>query len=145
MKFKQQEESQEQPQEKNKFLEMVAATMALNREFQYAVTCYKSHKEGDLDLCHVTHGLDWDFDDLMKLYTSLDKSHSYPNIKTNQKSASDLKELVELEEQYYNAIVALGETGLNENNIQVVAHTSNMIVRFKHTFCELLHESDSTL
>lgn len=144
MKFKQQEEPQEQPQERNKFLPFVGDLLSLNREFQYAITSYKFGRD-ELDLCEPIHLLDWDFDELLNLYVALDKSHSHPFFSVDNKAVSDLKELVKLEERYYESLKELGSLGLKDSNIEVVAHISNAIVRFKHTFCKLLNESDSTL
>lgn len=143
MKYKTQETEPKEQEQQNPILEQVRDLIVLNQQFGYAVSCYKS-KQDKLDFCMITHVIDYNFNDLLKLYVALNNDHEYPQLKSECKPVSELKDLIELEETYYNSLVNLGNKGLEENNSVLVAYVIPLIRQFEHTFCKL-DESDSAL
>ena len=142
MKFKQQEETQEQPKENN-LLKQTCKLLELNREFKYALDSYKDHDEYEYGL--IGDKLNAQVNSLIKLCIALDEKHEYPTINPNCKPVTSINDLTKFEEEYYSSVISLGKIGLDESNIEVVAFTSDIITTFKHYFCKLDNESDSTL
>ena len=95
MKFKQQEET---PQ-KNSFLDSIIDLIVVNKQFLYAI---KSFKE---DVCPtVTTHIGSDCKQLIKLATCLSSEHTFPTMTVEYSPASSNKDLVKLEEKYYQKV-----------------------------------------
>lgn len=135
MKFKQQEE--ETPQ-KNSFLDSIIDLIVVNKQFLYAI---KSFKE---NVCPtVTALIGSDCKQLIKLATCLNPDHTFPTMTVEYSPASSNKDLVKLEEKYYNMLKEIANNALEENNAEVFSYLSKMICHFNHYFCTLDEDNDS--
>ena len=133
MKFKQQEETKT-----NSFLDSIIHLMCINLEFNYAIksqvdfagmsthefTTYTSRLHGDQE---------W----LNKLFIAINPEHKPAELNPTLKPVDSVKELVKLEEEYYNILKEIGKNALEQNEFEVVAYLSNIIIGFKHYFCTL--------
>ena len=134
MKFKQQEET---PQ-KNPFLDSIIDLIVVNKQFLYVI---KSFKE---NVCPtVTVRIGSDCKQLIKLAISLNPEHVFPTMTVEYSPASSNKDLVKLEEKYYNMLKEIANNALEENNAEVFSYLSNMICHFNHYFCTLDEDNDS--
>ena len=136
MKFKSQEESNENP-----FLKSIIDLIVLSKQFLYAIYCYDT--EESLQLCSVKRNLDFNCKDLIKLAIALDPAHKYPTMTVNYVPAEGVKDLKTLEEKYYNMLKEIGNNALEQNNAEVFSYLSPMIKEFNHYFCTLNEDDDS--
>lgn len=136
MKFKSQEESNENP-----FLKSIIDLIVLSKQFLYAIYCYDT--EESLQLCSVKRNLDFNCKDLIKLAIALDPAHKHPTMTVDYVPAADVKDLKTLEEKYYNMLKEIGNNALEQNNAEVFSYLSPMIKEFNHYFCILNEDDDS--
>lgn len=129
MKFKQQEE--ETPQ-KNPFFSSVMDLLIVNKQFAYAVKTFKKDFTAD-----VIGGLVTDNRLLTKLAISLDPEHKQPSMTVEYKPAETIRDLVRLEEEYYNMLKEVGNNALEQNNAEVFSYLSRLICHFNYYFCTL--------
>lgn len=136
MKFKQQEE-QEKPQN-NSFLDSIIDLIVVNKQFLYAI---KSFKES---VCPtVTALIGSDCKQLIKLATCLNPEHTFPTMTVEYSPTNSNKDLVKLEEKYYNMLKEIANNALEKNNAEVFSYLSKMICHFNHYFCTLDEDDDS--
>jgi hypothetical protein len=136
MKFKSQEESNENP-----FLKSIIDLIVLSKQFLYAIYCYDT--EESLQLCSVKRNLDFNCKDLIKLAIALDPAHKHPTMTVDYVPAEGVKDLKTLEEKYYNMLKEIGNNALEQNNAEVFSYLSPMIKEFNHYFCTLDEDDDS--
>lgn len=136
MKFKSQEESNENP-----FLKSIIDLIVLSKQFLYAIYCYDT--EESLQLCSVKRNLDFNCKDLIKLAIALDPAHKHPTMTVDYVPAENVKDLKTLEEKYYNMLKEIGNNALEQNNAEVFSYLSPMIKEFNHYFCTLNEDDDS--
>ena len=136
MKFKSQEESNENP-----FLKSIIDLIVLSKQFLYAIYCYDT--EESLQLCSVKRNLDFNCKDLIKLAIALDPTHKHPTMTVDYVPAEGVKDLKTLEEKYYNMLKEIGNNALEQNNAEVFSYLSLMIKEFNHYFCTLNEDDDS--
>ena len=135
MKFKQQEEETTQ---KNSFLDSIIDLIIVNKQFLYAIKSFKK------DVCPtVTAIISSDCKQLIKLATCLSSEHTFPTMTVEYSPASSNKDLVKLEEKYYNMLKEIANNALEENNAEVFSYLSKMICHFNHYFCTLDEDDDS--
>lgn len=140
MKFKQQEEPQNNP-----FLEEVRSLIETVIKFEYAIKTYldrngnKYKKMGDYygKLLSMRCSLN-------RLFIAIDNEHNPPELTVELKPSNSIEELTRLEEELYNRLKTLGTKGLESNDILIVSYISNLVGGFEHYFCTL-DESNSTL
>lgn len=136
MKFKSQEESNENP-----FLKSIIDLIVLSKQFLYAIYCYDT--EESLQLCSVKRNLDFNCKDLIKLAIALDPAHKHPTMTVDYVPVEGVKDLKTLEEKYYNMLKEIGNNALEQNNAEVFSYLSPMIRNFNHYFCTLNEDDDS--
>lgn len=124
--------------EHNPFLKSICDIITVNLRFKYAIKSGKDFMpEKECEFHRYFSHLQDDLEHLTKLYISLNPEHIRPTIDVELEPVKSVKELMDLEEKYYNILKETGNNGLEANNIEVVAYLSNILVDFKHYFCTL--------
>ena len=136
MKFKSQEESNENP-----FLKSIIDLIVLSKQFLYTINCYDTTES--LQLACVKRNIEYNCKDLIKLAIALDPAHKHPTMTVDYVPAEDVKDLKTLEEKYYNMLKEIGNNALEQNNAEVFSYLSPMIKEFNHYFCTLNEDDDS--
>ena len=136
MKFKSQEESNENP-----FLKSIIDLIVVNKQFLYAINCYNTTES--LQFSCVKRDIEYNCKDLIKLAIALDPAHKHPTMTVDYAPAEDVKGLKTLEEKYYNMLKEIGNNALEQNNAEVFSYLSPMIKEFNHYFCTLNEDDDS--
>lgn len=136
MKFKQQEE---ETSPKNPFFGSIMDLLIVNKQFVYALKTFKKDFTSN-----VLGGLIAGDRLLTKLAVSLDPEHKQPTMTVEYKPAETIKDLVKLEEKYYNMLKEIGNNALKQNDAEVFSYLSRLIYSFEHYFC-ILDEDDSAL
>ena len=142
MKFKQQEETPKS----NPFLQDIIDLLVLNKEFCYAIKCFRHNSFSTEQNCKIASYIgnifnNWDL--LMKLAISLNPEHKEPIITVELSPVDSVSDLKKLEEKYYNMLKEIGKNAMEANDIEVVSYLSHIIRKFEHYFCTLDEDNDS--
>lgn len=132
MKFKTQES--ESPKN-NSFLDSIIDLIVVNKQFSYAIKNYPS--DNSLEYTLTKQGIGLDCQNLLKLAVALNPEHKYPTMTVEYVPIDDVKDLVKLEEKYYNMLKEIANNALEVNNAEVFSYLSPMIKEFNHYFCKL--------
>lgn len=138
MRFKSQEE--ETPQ-KSSFLDSIIDLIIVSKQFLYGIDSYE--KDDSLTISFIKGDIESNCKDLFKLAIALNPEHKHPTITVEYVPADGIKDLVKLEEKYYNMLKEVANNALEENNAEVFSYLSPMIKEFDHYFCTLDEDDDS--
>lgn len=136
MKFKSQEESNENP-----FLKSIIDLIVVNKRFLYAIE--SMNLKQDCAVSWLFTCLTNNYNNLIKLATCLNVAHKMPTMTVEYASAESIDDLKAFEEKYYNMLKEVGNNALEENNAEVFSYLSPMISEFNHYFCTLDENNDS--
>ena len=136
MKFKSQEESNENP-----FLKSIIDLIVVNKQFLYGINSYKEDNDSSNSLLKAN--VETNCKLLFKLAVALDSEHKNPTMTVEYVPANSKEDLVKLEEKYYNMLKEIANNALEENNAEVFSYLSPMIRNFNHYFCTLDENNDS--
>jgi hypothetical protein len=141
MKFKQQEG--ETPKN-NSFLDSIIDLLELCLQFKYAIQSQLDLVKESCEYTTYDNRLNSNYRQLKKLAISLNPQHTVPVLNPELTPAKDVNDLVKFEEKYYNMLKEIGNNALEQNNAEVFSYLSLMIYDFKHYFCTLVHEDNSS-
>ena len=140
MKFKQQEENVKG----NSILNSIVHLLCVNLEFNYAIKSQIDFSGDDKnEFCCYSSSLHREFDELIKLFVSINPEHKNPVLNPELKPVDSIGDLMKLEEKYYNMLKEIATNALEEKNIEVLAYLYDIIKYFKHYFCTLNEDNNS--
>lgn len=136
MKFKSQEESNENP-----FLKSIIDLIVLCKQFLYAINSCNITES--LQLSYIKRNIESSCSDLVKLAIALDSEHKHPTMTVDYVPVESVKDLKTIEEKYYNMLKEIGNNALEQNNAEVFSYLSHIIKEFDHYFCTLNEDDNS--
>ena len=143
MKFKQQEGEKLQ---NNSFLKDINDLLSLSKAYVYAIGCYTNYKKEPQNkvIDNYVDNLQMWCKALIKLSIALNPEHIEPEFTVTYVPVREAKDLMKLEEKFYNMLKSIGDRAIEEKNSEVLSYVGWMIRNFKHYFCTLVHEDDNS-